>query len=216
MKQTLNIELKKAFQNKLFWITIIIASIIAILSAVYNIQVMQEEKVYYMNAVAQFGSEAVNPNMPLYSLFNHWICEDFSSLASSMFFMLFPIFAVLGYGWSLFSEQKCGYIKNVVTRTTKRNYFLSKYIVTFLSGGVIVAVPVILNFLIVSMFVPAVKPDVFYTIGWTVLAKSMFSEYFYAQPFLYVFLRILVVFLFSGAIATISYALAFLFATVLL
>lgn len=210
MKSTLKIELKKAFQNKLFWITLLIAGIIATLSAIYNIQVMQEEKqYYYANAVAQFGVESINPNAPLYSLFNHWICEDFSSLSSTMFFMLFPIFAVLGYGWSLFSEQKSGYIKNVVTRVSKRNYFLSKYIATFLSGGAIVSIPVIFNFLLVSMFVPAVKPDVFYDIGWTVRTNSMFSECFYTRPFLYVFLRILVVFLFSGAMATISYALAF-------
>lgn len=209
MKSTLKIELKKAFQNKLFWITLVIASIIATLSAIYNIQIIQEEKQYYANAVVQFGTEAVNPNAPLYSLFNHWICEDFSSLASTMFFMLFPIFAVLGYGWSLFSEQKSGYIKNVITRTSKRNYFLSKYIATFLSGGAIVSVPVLFNFLLVSMFVPAVNPDIFYDIGWTVRTNSMFSEYFYAKPFLYVFLRVSVVFLFSGAIATVSYALAF-------
>ena len=209
MKNTLKIELKKAFQNKLFWVTIIIAGFVAVLSAIYNIQVVQGEKAYYANVAAQYGVEAVNPNLPLYSLFNHWICEDFSSLASTMFFMLFPIFAVLGYGWSLFFEQKSGYIKNVVTRVSKRSYFLSKYIATFLSGGILVAVPVILNFLLVSMFVPAVKPDIFYDIGWTVGADSMFSEYFYTQPFVYVFLRILVVFLFSGAIATISYTLAF-------
>lgn len=209
MKNTLKIELKKAFQNKLFWVTIVIAGFIAVLSAIYNIQVIQGEKAYYANIVTQYSTEAVNPNSPLYSLFNHWICEDFSSLASTMFFMLFPIFAVLGYGWSLFSEQKSGYIKNIVTRVSKRSYFLSKYIATFLSGGILVAVPVILNFLLVSMFVPAVKPDIFYDIGWTVGADSMFSEYFYTQPFVYVFLRILVVFLFSGAIATISYTLAF-------
>ncbi len=209
MKNTLKIELKKAFQNKLFGVTITIASVIAVFSAIYNIQVIEAEKEYYANAVAQFGSESVNPNSPLYSLFNHWICEDFSSLASTAFFMLFPIFAVLGYGWSLFSEQKSGYIKNVVTRVSKRKYFLSKYIATFLSGGAIVSIPVILNFLLVSMFVPAVKPDIFYNVGWTVGTNSMFSKYFYTQPFVYVFLRILVVFLFSGAVATVSYALAF-------
>lgn len=209
MKNVLKIELKKAFNNKFFLIGLLIATLLAVLSAVYNIQTVEQEMQALEN-IKQSYVGLVNPHMPLYSLFNHWLCEDFNSLASSLFFFIYPIICVMSYGWSFFEEKRSGYIKNVVCRTNKGHYYFSKYIATFLSGGATVGIPAVLNFFIVSMFIPAVKPDVFYDIGWTVRQASMFSECFFNVPFLYVFLRILLLFVFGGAISTVSFALAFL------
>lgn len=209
MKRVLKVELSKAFGNKFFIIGLAVAMLFAFLSALYNIQSFQQEMQTYEQS-KQLYSELINPNMPLLSLFNHWICEDFDALATSTFFFLYPIISALTYGWSLFDEKKSGYIKNIISRTTKADYYFSKYIATFLSGGAVISIPVIFNFLLVSMFIPAVKPDVFYDIGWTVRQASMFSECFFTFPFLYVFLRTMMVFLFSGTIATLSLSLALL------
>ena len=208
MHNILRIELKKAFHNKMFYIGLGIATILSILSAVYNIEIYYTEMIAY-NEMMSKESILINPNLPLYSLFNSWICEDFGSLATQAFFFLLPIFSVLGYGWSFFYEKKNGYIKNVITRTSKKNYFTSKYIATFLSGGVLCVVPVIFNFLLVSLFIPAVTPHVFYDIGWTVSAASMFSGLFFEKPFLYVCCRILLVFLYGGAFGLFSFGLSF-------
>jgi len=208
MKNMLRIELRKAFQNKFFFIGLATASLLAVLSAVYNIQTVAQE-MQVSEGIRQSYSGLINPHMPLYSLFNHWLCEDFNSLSGSLFFFIYPLISVMPYGWSLFEERKSGYIKNVVCRTRKANYFFSKYIAVFLSGGAVVAVPAALNFLITSMFIPAIKPDVFYDIGWTVREASMFSECFFKAPFLYVLLRILLLFAFGGAISSVGFALAF-------
>lgn len=202
------IEIKKAFCSKAFITAFVFCVIIAVLCAVYNIQIYNDEmRIYLSNSNADTVS--VNPNLPLYSLFNHWICEDLSSLSSSVFFLFAPAAAVIPYGYSMYAEIKSGYVKNVVTRTARKNYFISKMIAAFLSGGAVLAVPAAMNFMISAMFIPAVTPDVFYDVGWTVRQASMFSELFFASPFCYSALRCMIVFMFGGMFSLVSFTLGF-------
>lgn len=145
----------------------------------------------------------------MYSLFNHWICEDFSSFLASLFFLIFPIISPLSYGWSFLAERKTGYVKNVLTRTEKWKYYAAKYAAVIISGGAVLLTPIILNILIVSLFIPAVVPDIYYDTAYAVRMPSMFSHLFYTYPGWYMFLRVLLAFLFGGGLAALSFSLAF-------
>lgn len=209
MYNLLKIELNKALKNRLFLITLLIGFIITISSAVYNIN-----NYYFVedmrNQVLSNYDYTINPDYPMFTLFNHWIGGEFTSAFSSLFFLLVPLFAAIPYGWSYFSERKVGYVKNVMIRTKKSYYFLSKYIAVFISGGLVVVLPLFINFLIVSCFVPAYKPDVFYDIYYAVPMPHMWSYIFYSKPFLYVGLFLLFDFVFAGLIATLSLAVTFI------
>lgn len=209
MNSIFKIELKKAFSNKLFLSAVIIATVIAVLCAVYNIQVMQIEKEYYQKT-QQISGGGVNPDLPAYGLYNHWICQDFSSYLSSLFFMLFPLFATVAYGWSFYTERKSGYIYSVITRTDKGRYYAAKYLAVFLSGGTVITIPVVINFLLVACYLPAVRPDMFYDMYYGVSAPGMFAELFYTYPLIYCILRMFVTFVFGGSVALISFALTFI------
>ena len=208
MYNLIRIEFKKAFTNKLFTIALIIGTVIAVLCAIYNIQAMELEKQYYQRAL-EISGKGQNPNLQAFGLYNHWICQDFSSMLSALYFMLFPILSAVAYGWSFFAERKSGYIKNVITRGKKLEYYLAKYIATFAAGGTVVTIPVVINFIVVACFLPALKPYIFFDIYYGVNSPSMFSELFYEQPLLYSFIRMLLVFLYGGGAAAISFALAF-------
>lgn len=209
MRKLIKIELRKAITSRSFIIVLAIAFLIAVICAAYNIQFIEQEQRYYEKAVTVTG-EGMNPDLPAYGLYNHWICQDFTSFSASLFWVLFPAFAAISYGWSFFTERKTGYIKNIITRTEKSQYYWAKYITTFIAGGLAVTVPVLINLIICAMYLPAVRPDIFYDINYGVYMPSMFSEIFYRTPLLYVLLRVLIVFLYSGGAAVISFTLAFI------
>jgi ABC-type transport system involved in multi-copper enzyme maturation permease subunit len=219
MSGVLKIELRKAFGNKLFLLTLAVGIVIASISAYQNIQL-------YLDAVAHnaYRKEVLpdilfNPMYPAFSPYTYWIGGDYQYPMTSLFYLLLPLMASLAFGWSFFMEKKSGYIKNVVTRTKKTHYFLAKYIAVFLSGGAVIAIPLVINFLTVACFIPAYQPDIYYNIYYS-MHYHFLSELFYSSPLLYVIYVMALDFVFSGLIATASMALTFFvrnrFAVVLL
>lgn len=208
MKRMIKIELKKAFHARMFLISMAVAIVIAMLAVVYNVERYQQIQTWNEQSEEITNMER-NPDIPAFMLFVGWLCTDATSLTTAMFWFLVPILAPLAYGWSLFIEEKSGYPKNVITRTTRKNYYLAKLLAVFLAGGTAVTLPVILNFMVTALFIPAVRPDVWFDANYAIFTQSMLSGLFYSKPFLYVLLRILITFLFSGALATASYSLTF-------
>lgn len=218
MQNLLKIELKKAFQNKVFLLMLGVGVLIAMLSVIQNLPKYYE--LLQNNAYAAQKGIQANPTLPLYTPYSNWIGNDFAYSMTPLFYTLFPLLACLAYGWSYFGERKSGYVMNVAVRTGKKSqYFLAKYIAVFLSGGVVVALPMLLNFLVISCFIPAYQPDLFYEMYYTVSAHFL-RDWFYAVPLLFVSVILALNFLFGGLLAACSMAITFFvknkFAVVLL
>lgn len=199
----LKMELEKGIKNKYFFTTCIIACVFTLFSAWYKI-----DSYFFFKTQVTYTNTG-NPMTQGASLFNHWIGGEFSSLGFTLFFTLFPILAVLPYGWSYFSENKAGYVKAVVTRSGKPKYFLAKYIGVFVTGGLVILLPQILNIIIVASFVPAITPTKLYPLSYAVVHGSTWSEVFYTHPLLYVGLYLILNFIFAGIFATMSLAFSF-------
>ena len=84
----------------------------------------------------------------------------------------------------------------MVIRAGKMPYYLAKYAALFVSGGLAVVTPLLFNFLLTAMFIPAVRPDPSYLTAYGIGPASFLSMLFYAHPFLYVFAYLLIDFLF--------------------
>ncbi len=219
MKCLLQIELKKAFSNKLFWITLLLGLVIVSISAYQNIN-GYFEFANDMQMRQESDPETVfNPINQVFTLYNSWIGAEVFMPMNSLYYLLLPLLASLAYGWSYFTEKKSGYVKNVVTRIDKKKYYLAKYIAVFLAGGAVVAIPLLVNVLTVACVVPAYQPDIYYQIYY-----NMYQHYlawmFYSMPALYVIYVMVLDFVFAGLIAVLSLALTFFvnnrFAVVLL
>ncbi len=218
MFQVLKIELRKAFGNKLFLLTLALGLVIVTVSAYQNIGDYLES-IELNQLKAEMSGVLVNPSLPVYTPYTIWIGGDYQYPMTSLFYLLLPLMAALAFGWSYCVEKKSGYEKNVMIRSNKKQYFLAKYIAVFLAGGAVVAIPLIVNFLTVACFVPAYAPDVFYKIYYS-MSYHFMSGLFYSAPLLYIIYVIVLDFVFSGLIATVSLAIAFFvknrFAVVLL
>ena len=203
-KQNCLIELKKAITNKMAIVTFVIA---VILSLYHAFTVIVNYNAFYK--VYMLKSQTENLMITSESIFNHWLALDVSSFSTSVFYFLLPIIVAMPYGWSLVSEIKSGYVKNIMVRTTRKKYIISKYIANFVSASLVIIIPLLLNFIILAMFIPALKMESIYPYG-TIGQGCMWAELYYENPLIYCLLYLLLDGVFAGLIASICTALAFI------
>ena len=155
MAQLMRMERKKLFQSKIFWIVLTIGMILVLWDiADLAIETGQEREMY---------EEWYNPELPASTLYNVWLGNEGYSFAFSVFYCLFPLICVLPYGWSLSLDMKSGYLKNIAVRTSRKKYFLAKYLTAFLGGALAGTIPLVVDFIGNAMFIPALKPDIIYS-----------------------------------------------------
>ena len=207
MGPLLKVELKKAFTNKMFFICLVVGIVIAMVSVAQNLPsywAAEEQNLM----VAEQGFET-NPMHPMFTPYTNWIGNDYQFPMTSLFYMLLPLLAGLAYGWSYCTERKSGYVAQMVSRSRKKSqYFLAKYIATFLAGGAVVAIPLVLNFIVICCFIPAYTPDNFYWLYYAMNSHFLRGLFFNA-PLLFVCCIILLDFIFAGLFAAACVALAF-------
>ena len=197
---TLKTELKKAFSGKLFFIALFISSAIAVAAGIVSVYI-------FKSGVAPYPDE--NPWLAVSTLYRYWICDDGTSVAPDIFYVLLPLTASLTFGWSYSYESRSGYVRNVLTRTKSIYYFISKYIAVFLAGSMTALIPLILNVITVGSFIPAVKPDAYYSYGYIRLAGTMFSRLYFTHPVLYLAAMIIQSSIFAGLFSLMSLTLSF-------
>ncbi|WP_100066078.1 hypothetical protein [Miniphocaeibacter massiliensis] len=205
MKNILKMELNKGIKNKFFVLSIAIGVFIAVWGFLYNyysytdqIELMESLKLKDPSFLKDFVAER--------TVFNSWIGGEAFSLASVIYFFVFPILIAIPYGWSYAEEKNSGYVKNIVVKTGKKNYFFAKYISVFITGGLAMVLPLILNFLMIMLFIPSITPLPEYLTSYGVVGGDIMAKLYYTKPFLYVFLYLCVDFLYCGILACISLA----------
>lgn len=209
MKNIFRIELRKAFDNPRFLAAVSVASAIAVLSAVTAIMPYMREQQIRIQINLASPDNYMNPDLPMYTLFSRWIGQTYNNMAASLFYLLLPAFAVYAYSWSYFDERQNGYVRNVIVRIGRWRYFFPKYIVTFISGAVTVMIPMVLNLLLVSSVLPAIRPDVYYDIYNGMCSGNMGVEIYYEHPWVFVLLRLGMAGICGGLCAVLVLTLSF-------
>ena len=201
----LKIELKKALRNRAFYVSIAIAMTCVILSLVYCINIYNNDMEMKV-LLSESSSICYAPDLPIYTLFNHWIGGEAFSLGTSVYFFIFPLLCALPYGWSYCIEKKSGYTRTMVVQCGRKKYYKAKYLATFISGGLAMVLPMITSIIMAAYFFPAIKPDVIYDIYYGISKRSLMSQLFYEVPFLYLFIYLCIDFVFCGLLACCSMA----------
>lgn len=199
LKACLKTELKKAlFQKSTYGITLLLV-VLALVHAKTSIE---------YGIAGLTGHVFGNPQITMGSAYVHWLGGDVGSFENAVFFFLFPIFVAIPFGWSLAGEIRSGYTAQMIARTGRKNYFPAKLIAVFLSGAVVVMIPLIVSFLIVSMYLPSLTPELCYPYG-GLLQRSMWTSLYYAHPLVYTILYILLDGVYGGLFASLCVAVAF-------
>jgi len=194
MKNMLKIEFSRAFKSIGFYLALLIGGIIAAVHCALEV-------IPYAFQLDEY----VAMNLPMMYpgwLYSSWIGGNVT-MSSFLLFLILPILASLPHGDTFFTDAKSGFIHNLCIRADKKHYYIAKYISAFLSGGIAVIFPLVLNFYLSSLFLPAMKPEVS-SFNTLLGENSSFPHLYFSYPFLYVILFLGIIFIFSGLFSTVS------------
>ena len=190
MIRLLKIDFKRAVYNKQFIIVITIGVLLS-LTQIY-MEVIPYLKYY------EGGASYFNP-------FVKWISNDGFNVCGLLFYIILPVLASSPHSDSYWVDKHSGFNRSIYTRIKKKDYFISRYITNFIVSGIVIVIPLILNFYILMMLLPAVPPSIFEA---SLTPKDMFSSLYYFHPYLYAGIYLLLAFIFAGAFSSIGLAVS--------
>lgn len=191
MKRMIRSECSRAFTSKGFFLSVGIGFVITLVYFFHYVLPVD------LGAMVNGYGGKTDPEYPGI-LYNLWFGGRYACLEKQLFFLILPLLAALPFADSYFHDLRGGYLYNVCLRTDKKHYFAAKYLAVFLSGGTAVTLPLLANFLLCSMFLPSMKPEV---TNAHILVYSSFPHLFFSYPVLYVLLYLAIIFVFSGLLA---------------
>ncbi|GGE53129.1 hypothetical protein GCM10011391_35000 [Pullulanibacillus camelliae] len=123
-----------------------------------------------------------------------------------IYLLIFPLLAALAFSDAYAEDFNTGLIKGILTKVAKRKYLLVRYSTNFVVGGAVTIFPLVINFLAEMSAYPLIQNNYYFGMP-LVNQDSFWPALFYSHPFLYTWIRILIIFLFGGMLS--SFALAF-------
>lgn len=123
-------------------------------------------------------------------------------------FLLFnPILAVLPYAMTYHTDRESGWIKNISVRMEKKEYVRIKLTLSFLSGMLVIIIPLVVSFLLTACWFPMKLPQ--RMLGYTLIGvRNIWNNLFYMHPLIYTLLMILMNGIYGGMMAVLSMLLA--------
>ena len=205
MRSCLTIELKRALASK----GMAVSALFGLAVVAYYAWVDLAE---YAGSTAAFAKEAA-----LYSSMNfgadliwpHWMPMDPFSLHGYLLVLTLPLTAGLPHAGSLFRDRADGYVRVVCTRVSRGVYLLSKWIATFISGGVVAVVPMLAALAYALTRYPFIAPIV--GSGHHVAGPGiLFAELFMTHPGAWIMLCMALLFTAGGLLASLGLAVTFI------
>ncbi|MCD7732788.1 MAG: hypothetical protein LUH56_05045 [Oscillospiraceae bacterium] len=199
MKEALRLELRRLFSSKELYIAITIGLALVVWLFVHEVL----ESVRFAEEYALYGDKISGYLYYPKTVFNSSIELEYDALPPILLYLLFPIIAAFPYAANYCRDKKSGYLKNLLVRIDRRDCFMAKYIVSFLSGffvsGVILLASLGLTMLVFPMLIPEAVTQNYY-----VRSGNMWGELFYTMPMLYTLLYILIDMLWCGCMASFA------------
>jgi len=196
MKQILKNEFERALKNKLILVSLIIGLGITVSHFILNVLP------FYNN----FYPEGA-PYM--LTAFHKWMGGEDNNVQPTLYYLVVPIIISLPYLGTIKSDSESGYIKNVFTRIGKKQYYISKYIVTFVTAGVLSVIPLIVNFLLTAMILPATIPQSSTSL-YPIFSYHMMGDLFYEKPYAYLGIYIIIDLIYFGLLTTIGLTVSYI------
>ncbi len=198
MIKALQAEIYKLTKNRGLKIYYIIMSILLVGESVYSYNLWKIYQEIFLEAKSY-------PQV----LSMYWIGGDITSVFLKLYYLLLPIMSVLPFAVTYYTEIRTGYMKNACTRIGKKKYIISKYIVSFVTGGLACSCPLLINLLITSLYAVDLPQNVI-NLTTAVMNRCPWSDIFYDNPLLYAFIYICLAFIFGGLFAVSTMAIVHL------
>ncbi|MGE8204971.1 hypothetical protein ACQKP0_10435 [Heyndrickxia sp. NPDC080065] len=142
--------------------------------------------------------------------YSEWFEFGVATSLTMLFFLLLPILASLPFADTFSKDKQSGYLRSILSKGKMKEYFKGLYITNFITSGVMITIPLLVNIYLAFMILPNVKPDPVVNSRMSLdFMNSFFPELYYSHPLIHMLFYVVLAFLFSGMFATISLSISF-------
>lgn len=141
----------------------------------------------------------------LESAYEVWMHSSFFPTPSFLFLMVLPILAVLPYGLTYDNDRKSGWIKNIYVRAERKRYMKVKLGLAFLSGMLVIMLPLLFNFMLAAASLPLKAPQPCLAL---MRPRNIWCGLFYQNPMCYVALVTLLNGVYGGLMSMLAVLLS--------
>lgn len=201
MNEILKEEVRRSLRGRGMAISLILGGIIA------AAQVIQ-----YQITMSRWNLSGMIEDFPIQYPFlaaSSWLGGGPGFLETFIYFLVLPILAVLPFGTSYFSDQASGFLKGLYMRASRKDYLTAKYIAVFLSGGLAVLLPLVMNLLCALELLPNLVPQSVFANNGLCAANLLYKIYF-SHPIIYTVIFLCIDFMAGGIWACAALACSFL------
>lgn len=201
MRKMMKEEVKRSLRSSGMLISLILGIIIAIVQ-VFHYQI----PAYQLNQELDF--EKV-PILFFNTIADSWIGGSPTYLESFLYFLILPILATLPFGASYFTDTRSGFLKGIYIRSSRKQYLTAKYVASFISGGIAVTIPLLLNLACGMILLPKLVPQSVLPHN-GINAANLFFKIYFSKPLLYIIVFLCIDFLLGGIWAGVALAASFI------
>lgn len=183
----------KRITNLKYFIGIITGIVIAVISGI--------------SIILNYGSVADGVQTQV-TPYTHWI-SLFPSSFKLIFFFLIPILSALSFAQIFNIDLSSGFFMQTVKRIgiTKYNWYLQ--IGSIISGALTVGIPLMINFWVLWIWFPLLKPSLMLNKNMNLLdTETYFSSWYYSNPFKLVIMYTVLAMIVGGLYSLISVAIS--------
>lgn len=199
MRNTLRAELWKATHNKMFFLSLAVGLFLALADSYLSSLTVNE---LHQSTLEMLERGYGTGGHAGFSLFVLWMPINGFQITTTYFFLIWPALAAIPYGWSYCQERRSGVIQQIATRSNKRTYFNAKFLAVFISGGLAVMLPILINLLVDALICPYALPILGIV---PVFNGNFLSALYYTNPWIYAICWCIMEFLFGGAAACLCF-----------
>lgn len=185
-------------------ILVVAATLLIVAAQTYSFAVTQRRAVNNSYEEIEYG-EYQSDGMGFFenSFIEGWIgCESYTPY-NVMLYLIMPLLAAIPFSMSQSEEWKSGYAAQIITRCGRRRYMNARYVTVFVSGGIVMAVPLLVSMIVSMCYMPIINIDPL-AFQSAVPTCYMFGYIYTYHPVGYVLLYTFIDFIYGGIIACMA------------
>lgn len=146
----------------------------------------------------------------LFTPYSMWIEYIVDSNYKQLLFMLLPVLAAIPFADTYAKDKQTGFLKAIISKGKLKQYFTGMYISNFITAGLVITIPLLINIYLAFMTLPNVQPDPIVALNPADNMNIIFPALYYSHPLLHMLFYVLLAFLFAGMYATFCLSISFL------
>lgn len=184
----LKMEMIRVCRRPNFWLLIVVGLVLALIPVIQTWPhgVNNDYYVFYPRSAYISWMYFIGSTYPIYAL-------------------IFPLLASLSFSDAYAEDFNTGLIKNILTKVEKRKYLLVRFLVNFIVGGSVAVFPLVINFMGEMAAFPLINNNFYFGMN-LVNNGNFWPGLFYQHPLLYTLVRLLLLFLLGGMLASLALA----------